>query len=163
LWSVSWSVLWSVLWPCLIRRFYGFFIHALYTHHWWSIFLCTFPWHHCSGSFSAQFASFPCLSFFAFLNQILFDLVCIQLVFGFPTDLSEALCCLATLCKRDVLLVTFFVLDWSRPLRCRSADFMFVVGRLDFVFFWWKQHLICTDQDVSATQTHRRGPEWRHR
>jgi len=28
---------------------------------------------------------------------------------------------------------------------------MLVIGRLDFVFFWWKQHLICTDQNVSAT------------
>ena len=144
----------SVIWLVLPNRvlFYGFFCHAHYMHHWWSLFLlCTLPWHHCSGSFSAQFASFPCFSFFAFLNQISFDLVCIQFVFEFPTDLFEALCCLATLCKRDVLLVTLFVLDWSRPLRCRSADFMFVVGRLDFVFFWWKQHLICTDQNVSAT------------
>ena len=62
-------------------------------------------------SSSAQFASFPRFSLFVFLNQILFDLVCKQFVFGFPTDLSEALCCLATLCKRGVLLVTFFVLD----------------------------------------------------
>jgi len=36
-------------------------------------------------------------------------------------------------------------------LRCRSAGLMLVIGRLDFVFFWWKQHLICTDQNVSAT------------
>ena len=63
------------------------------------------------GSSSAQFASFPRFSLFVFLNQILFDLVCIQFVFGFPTDLSEALCWLATLCKRGVLLLTFFVLD----------------------------------------------------
>ena len=55
------------------------------------------------------------------------------------------------MCKRGVLLVTFFVLDWSRPLRCRSAGLMLVIGRLDFVFFWWRQHLICTDQNVSAT------------
>ena len=114
-------------------------------------FFCTFLWHHLFRSSLAQLASFPRFSLFVFLNQILFDLVCIQFVFGFPTDLSEALCCLATLCKRGVLLVTFFVLDWSRPLRCRSAGLMLVIGRLDFVFFWWKQHLICTDQNVSAT------------
>ena len=62
--------------------------------------------------------------------------------------------------KRGILLVTFFVLDWSRPLRCRSADFMFVVGRLDFVFFWWKQHLICTDQNVSATRVDFNHEKW---
>jgi len=114
-------------------------------------FFCTFLWHHLFRSSLAQLASFPRFSLFVFLNQILFDLVCIQFVFGFPTDLSEALCCLATLCKRGVLLVTFFVLDWARPLRCRSAGLMLVIGRLDFVFFWRKQHLICTDQNVSAT------------
>jgi len=48
---------------------------------------------------------------FAFLNKFLFDLVCMQFVFGFQTDPSETLCCLATLCKRGVLFVTFFVLD----------------------------------------------------
>jgi len=110
-------------------------------------------------SSSALFTSFLRSLLFAFLNQILFDLVCIQFVFGFQTYLSETLCCLATLCKRGVLLVTFFVLDWSRPLCCRSAGLILVVGRLDFIFFWWKQNLICTDQNVSATRTNPRARE----
>jgi len=63
------------------------------------------------GFLSALIASFLCSSLFIFSNQILFDLICIQFVFGFQTDLSETLCSLATLCKRGVLLVTFFVLD----------------------------------------------------
>ena len=109
------------------------------------------------GFLSALTASFLRSQLFAFLNQILFDLVCIQFVFGFQTDLSETLCCLATLCIRGVLLVTFFVLDCSWPLCCRSAGLVLVVGRLEFVFFWSKQHLICTDQNVSATPLSRHG------
>jgi len=42
-------------------------------------------------------------------------------------------------------LITAFALLFNR--------FKLVVGRLDFAFFWWKQHLICTDQNVSATIT----------
>ena len=69
---------------------------------------------------------------FAFLNKFLFVLVCMQFVFGFQTDPSETLCCLATLCKRGVLFVTFFVLDWSQLLCCLSMVF---VSAFSIVFF----------------------------
>jgi len=48
------------------------------------------------GSSLTQLASFPRFSLFAFLNQILFDLVCMSFVFGLSTDRSKVLCCLAT-------------------------------------------------------------------
>ena len=53
-------------------------------------------------------------------------------MFGFQTDPSETLCCLATLCKRGVLFVTFFVLDWSQLLCCLSMVF---VSAFSSVFF----------------------------
>jgi len=43
------------------------------------------------------------------------------------------------------------VLDWSQPLNCVLACLILVAVCLDFAFFWWKQHLICTDHNVSAT------------
>ena len=104
-----------VIWLVLPNKAFLWFFFMLITRII-GFLLCTFPWHHCSGSFSAQFASFPCLSFFAFLNQILFDLVCVQLIFWFPSTLSEVF--FIVLYKRGILFVTFFVLDWLQFFCC---------------------------------------------
>ena len=127
-----------VILACIING--AFFLYFSMTSSFWVFFssVCFF------SSLFALYFSKP--------NFIWFG--CAQFVFGFPTDLFEALCCLAVLWKRGVLLVTFFVLDWSRPLRCRSAGLMLVIGRLDFAFFWSKQHLI-----QGRATVYRNGPQ----
>ena len=49
----------------------------------------TFPWHHLFRPFFSVVRLFSCSLFILFLNQILFDLICVPFVFRFPVKLFE--------------------------------------------------------------------------
>jgi len=86
--------------------------------------------------FSSNFIWFsPCLVYFLISNRIIWNFLFF-----------------IRLWKRNVLFVTFFMLDWSQPLGSVSAFFIFVAWCLNFASFSLDQHLICTDHcSVSAT------------